>query len=73
MIVLQLFHCQQNLFDLVRFGFTFMILYIYPRVTLPGRFVYSVAAACETGISKVMIADLAQLTKPNASGTAFYP
>jgi hypothetical protein len=39
-----------------------MILDIYPWVTLPGRFVYSMAATCEAGIPKVKVANFAQIT-----------
>jgi hypothetical protein len=45
-----------------------MILDIYPWVTLPVRFVYSMAATYLASIPKVEIANFAQFTVSNTFG-----
>lgn len=60
---LQPLNCLKHLSHLVSFGFSFMILYIYSWVALPGRSVHPVAAPSLTSLSKIEITHCAQITE----------
>jgi hypothetical protein len=67
MINLQSFNSQKHLFDLVCFGFSFMILNTYSGIALPGGFVNSMTAPTLTRLPKKMITHLAQIAESNIS------
>jgi hypothetical protein len=67
MIYLQSFNSQYYLFHLIRLGFSFMILNIYPGIALPWGFVDSMTGPTLTRLTKKVIAYLAQIAKSNAA------
>jgi hypothetical protein len=72
MIYLQSFNGQKNLFDLVCFGLSFMILDIYSWITLPGRLAYPVATSTLTSFSEIKIANFAQITEADILWVQFH-
>jgi len=56
MLYLQFLYSKKNLFDLICFGFPFMILNVYPWIALPWGLIYAMTAAPLAGFAKIMIA-----------------
>jgi hypothetical protein len=62
---LQFFNSQEHLLYLVGLGFSFIILDIYPWVTLPGCFINAMAAFILTWFTEEMVTYPAQFGKSN--------
>jgi len=65
-IYLQSFYCQKNLFNLVCFGFPFIILNIYPWIALPRGFINSMTATPLATFAKIMVAYFAENELPRS-------
>lgn len=72
MLNLQLLNSQQHLLYLVCFGFSFMILNIDSRISLPWCLVHMVTSVFMSRYTKIMTTDLAQISKSNICGIVFH-
>jgi hypothetical protein len=72
MFNLQLLNSQQHLLYLVCFGFSFMILNIDSRISLPWCLLHMVTSVFMSCYTKIMIADLAEISKSNIRGIVFH-
>jgi len=70
MVCLESFDGLKNLTHLIRFSHTVVILDIDSRITWPGRFVDTMAAACLPWRAEIEVTYLAQITKTDALGVA---
>jgi len=68
MLDLQPFNCFENLFNLISFGSSLVILDINPWVANPWSLVNAVASACLTGWAKIMVTYPAEIGKASAAG-----
>ncbi len=65
---LQAIYRSQYLSYLIGFGFALVVLDVDTRVSRPGSFVNTMTAARLPRFTKVVVADLAQVSKPDSFG-----
>jgi hypothetical protein len=69
---LEFLDSKQNLFDLIRLRFSFLILDVYAGITRPRRFVNDMTTGALTRRSKVVLTDLLKIAKLNPFGVRLH-